>query len=80
MTNLICSHGRQHGDWSADYRLYSQDRVDPDALFTKVRGHLLDTLPPDAPLVLALDDTLVRKTGTHIHGVGYKRDPLGPAF
>jgi hypothetical protein len=80
VTNLICSHGRQHEDWSADYRLYSQGRADPDALFGQVRRHLLDALPPGEPLVAALDDTLVRKTGTHIHGVGYKRDPLGPAF
>jgi len=37
-------------------------------------------LRPQAPLVVALDDTLVRKSGPHIFGVGYKRDPLGPAF
>jgi hypothetical protein len=27
-----------------------------------------------------MDDTLVRKRGSHIAGVGWKRDPLGPAF
>ncbi len=32
------------------------------------------------PLVMALDDTLTRKTGTHIDGVSWKRDPLGPPF
>ena len=32
------------------------------------------------PLVLAMDDSLLRKTGTRIHGVSYRREPLGPAF
>lgn len=30
--------------------------------------------------MVALDDTIVRKTGKKIHGSGWKRDPLGPAF
>jgi hypothetical protein len=29
---------------------------------------------------MALDDTLVRKTGKKTHGVKYRRDPLGPPF
>lgn len=33
LTNLICLCGRAHRDWSADYRLYSQERVDPQLLF-----------------------------------------------
>lgn len=80
LTNLICLCGRAHLDWSADYRLYSQERVDPQLLF---RHSLLEVhahLPPQAPLLVAIDDTLVRKTGPKIDGVGWKRDPLGPAF
>ena len=80
LTNLICLHGGQQMDWSAHYRLYSQDRVDEDVLFDAALRELLATLPPRKPLVVGLDDTLTRKTGTHIHGVGWKRDPLGPPF
>ena len=80
VSNLICSSGDQHRDWSAHYRLYSRERVDENVLFGQVLESVLARLPAQAPLVAALDDTLVRKRGTHIHGVSWKRDPLGPAF
>ena len=80
VTNLICSRGGRHGDWSADYRLYSRDRVDEAVLFGQARDALLGALADGEPLVAAIDDTIVRKTGKQIHGSGWKRDPLGPAF
>jgi hypothetical protein len=36
LTNLICLCGRAHRDWTADYRLYSHERVDPQLLFQHV--------------------------------------------
>lgn len=80
MTNLICTCGQQHRDWTAHYRLYSRDRMDERVLFHAVRERIQQALLPQQPLVVGLDDTVVRKTGTHISGVGWKRDPLGPAF
>ena len=80
VTNFICSRGGQAADWTADYRLYSKDRVDESVFFGRVRDSLLDALPQGAPLVVGLDDTVIRKTGKKIHGSGWKRDPLGPAF
>ena len=80
LTNLICTSGSQQQDWSAHYRLYSRDRVAESALFEPVRAAVLQALPADHPLVVAMDDTVVRKRGTRIAGVGWRRDPLGPAF
>jgi hypothetical protein len=80
IANLICVCGRAQADWTADYRLYSRERVDPTLLFRHALREVEAQLRPQAPLVIALDDTLVRKSGPHIFGVGYKRDPLGPAF
>lgn len=80
LTNLICLGGTQHQDWSADYRLYSKNRVDESILFGHARDRLLEHLPEGRALVVGLDDTIVRKTGRKIHGAGWKRDPLGPAF
>jgi hypothetical protein len=80
LTNLICTGGRQQQDWSAAYRLYSQDRVDEKVLFQEVRDQVIASLQPQEPLVVAIDDTLVRKRGTLIHGVAWRRDPLGPHF
>lgn len=80
LTNLICLCGRAHLDWTADYRLYSRERVEPALLFRHALLEIHMQLPPEAPLLTAIDDTLVRKSGTKIDGVGWKRDPLGPAF
>jgi len=80
ITNLLCTGGRQSVDWSADYRLFSEDHWQPDQLFAVVMHHVLRRLPGGCDLVLAMDDTGIRKTGTHITGVGYRRDPLSPKF
>ena len=80
LTSLICMCGRAQQDWTADYRLYSRDRVNPAGLFSTVLHEIETNLPATTPLVAAIDDTLVRKTGGKIDGVGWKRDPLGPAF
>lgn len=80
LTNLICTHNGQHQDWSAAYRLYSKDRVDESVLFDAVLAEILSVLPEQDALVVALDDTLVRKRGPHIDGVAWRRDPLGPPF
>lgn len=80
LTNLICTSGAQQEDWSAHYRLYAKERVNEVALFDTARTAVQQALPEGHPLVVSLDDTLLRKRGIHISGVGWKRDPLGPAF
>lgn len=60
--------------------MYSSQRVDPGKLFAPVRQALTSRLAPGAPLVTALDDTRLRKSGRKTHGVKYTRDPLGPPF
>lgn len=80
LSGLICCQGRQYRDWSADYRFYSQDRCDPQLLFDRARRETERLLPSDKSLVVAMDDSILRKTGTRIHGVSYRRDPLGPPF
>lgn len=80
VSNLICVSGHGAEDWSAHYRLYGKDRVEPQLMMRQVLNALHAHLPPELPLVAAIDDTLVRKSGAKIHGVGWKRDPLGPRF
>jgi hypothetical protein len=42
---------------------------------------LAGLLPSEqAPVIAALDDTLCKKTGRHIPGATYARDPLSPPF
>lgn len=80
ISSLLRAQNRHHRDWSADYRLYSQDRFDQDTLFSRVRSQIQQELKPDQPLVTAMDDSLLRKTGPKIHGVRFLRDPLSPPF
>lgn len=80
VTGVLRTSGRQFCDWSADYRMYSSERIDPQRLFTSVRQTLTDRLAPGAPLVTALDDTHLRKGGRKTYGANYTRDPLGPPF
>lgn len=80
-SNAICATGRQFLDWSADYRLFSRSPWEPHALFDPIFDHLAELLPSaKAPVVAALDDTLCKKTGRHIPGATYARDPLSPPF
>jgi hypothetical protein len=80
VTGLITASGRQWNDWSADYRLFSKERFNPDRVFAVVRRGVVERLAPQAPLVVAMDDTVTRKDGRKIPGTGWRRDPLGPAF
>lgn len=80
MTGLISTSGSQFQDWSAPYRLFSELRLDPAALFSGIRSAYLQQLPPAAPLCISIDDSLLPKTGSKIPGVAWRRDPQGPPF
>jgi len=80
ITSLITTHGGQFADWTAHYDLYAKQRVDPKVLFRGIRNNIEDLNGAQSPLILALDDTILRKTGQFIPGAAYRKDPLGPAF
>lgn len=77
---MITTAGKQFEDWTSVYRLFSKGRVEPDGLFDIVRRGILKELPPDAPFVSAMDDSVWQKTGKKTYGVAYKRDPMSPPF
>jgi hypothetical protein len=77
---LVTTTGSQFRDWTADYRLFAQERFDGEHLFRVVRRGILEKLPKQSPLVVAMDDSLLRKNGSKMAGVAYRRDPLGPPF
>ena len=80
LSALLTTNGQLHQDWSADYRLYSHQRLAPDQLFTQIRRDVQQSLDPGQALVVAMDDSNLRKRGRKIPGVGYRRDPLSPPF
>ena len=80
ITGLLRNQNRTQQDWSADYRFYAEDRVDVGRIFGTVRAAVEQCGGPDQPLVVAMDDSILRKTGRRIFGCGYRRDPLSPPF
>jgi len=78
ITGLLNTCGRQFQDWSADYRLYEHNRIAPEHLFEPVRQWLCES--QQGPVVVAMDDTRLRKTGKRVYGTKYMRDPMGPPF
>lgn len=80
ITSLITVFGKQFQDWTADYSLYSKDRVKEKVLFRQVRKEVEGLSPSSRALCVAIDDTILRKTGKAIPGTAYRKDPLGPPF
>ena len=80
MTGLLTTLGQQFNDWSADYRLYADGRVNTDVLFGEVLSGVQALNSSSAPVVAAMDDSLLRKAGHKIPGTGWRHDPLGPPF
>lgn len=80
LTGLLTAQNRHQQDWTADYRFYSQGRAQPEALFATARQQVEGSLAPDNPLVVAVDDSLLPKTGRRVCGTAWRRDPKGPHF
>lgn len=89
VTGWLLAHGRRvvtrilrAGDglevksFSCYHRFFSQARWSPDEIGRVLLGWILKFIPPNAPLVVAVDDTLNRKTGRHIWAAGMHHDPL----
>ena len=74
------NQNRTQQDWTADYRFYTEGRLAVEKIFGHVRAEVEQCGQPDHPLVVAMDDSLLRKTGRRIFGCGYRRDPLSPPF
>jgi hypothetical protein len=81
ITSALAWLGRTQEDWSADYRLFSQDQWETQAPFLPVLTQALAHPACCQPRVyFGQDDTLLRKTSKKTPGVTYARDPLSPPF
>jgi hypothetical protein len=80
LTNLLVTGGNQFEDWSADYRLYSEQRIGCTVILEQIRKEVQALNGGSKRLITAIDDSLLPKTGKKIPGVKYARDPMGPPF
>lgn len=74
---IVSSDSVDHGHFSDYHRFFSHAAWDIDRLWRLLAQLALRTLfGPDAVLLLAADDTLCRKRGLSLFGVGMHHDPL----
>jgi len=79
ISRSICALGRQDKDWSADYKLYSRSPWETQRLFDPVIKEYGKRYR-QGPIVIALDDTKLSKTGRKIQSAFWQKDPLSPPF
>jgi hypothetical protein len=79
LSRTLRALGRQDRDWSADYKLHSRAGWKTQDLFQPVLEQGARWCD-DSVLVVAMDDTRIRKTGHKILTAFYQRDPLSPKF
>src|SRR5215211_3959705 len=68
--------GRRHHDLA--YRFFASARWSADQVGLVVAGLAVGLLPADAPLLVAVDDTLLHRTGRKLHGAAWHHDGSGP--
>lgn len=79
ISRSLSALGRSQADWSADYKMFSRCRWQTESLFNPVIDEHLQRYKR-GPVVAAIDDTKLRKTGKKIPGACWQRDPLSPPF
>ena len=80
VTGLLSTHGKQGEDWSAAYRLYQGTRFNVEGISRSLLKEVVNFQNKRSPFVVALDDTIFRKTGKKIPKTKTMRDPLSPPF
>jgi len=73
---LLAGDGLTVKTFSCYHRFFSQARWTVDAVGRVMLTMVLKFIPEDAPIVVAVDDTLNRKTGKRIWAAGMHHDPL----
>src|SRR3990170_7495743 len=66
--------GRKHHE--AFHRFFSRGTWNPDELGHQLLQWILQRVPADKPLRVALDDTLAPKKGPHVFGIGSHLDAV----
>ena len=80
VTGIISAAGNQFEDWTSVYRIFSKKRVDISAIMNVIQANVLKETKDSKYIIAHMDDTIIKKTGKHIPGTSWRRDPLGPPF
>lgn len=73
VTQLLRSLGFVDRDWSAWYRLFSQERFSEENLGAHLLRETLEHVPPEMPYTTTMDGVIVARTGMHVAGSSWWR-------
>lgn len=77
VTRALVSTGvAQRRHWEAFHRFFSRGTWNPDQMGLLLLDRLVRSLPKDASLRFAIDDTLASKKGPKVFGIGSHLDPV----
>lgn len=79
IAHTLSARAQDQQDWSAEYKMFSRSEWDVEQLMDEPFRYCIESRP-HGPIVVAIDDTKVHKSGKKIPGVTYQRDPLSPPF
>lgn len=80
ITRALGFLGKEQVDWTADYRVFSRSPWKGEDLFDPMMSEAIARYVDTGPLVMAWDDTVVRRNGKKVPGTAWRRDPMSPAF
>ena len=81
ISRIICSKNEHQQDWSADYKLFSRSEWSQASMFFQViKEATSHSHWNNNAIVMAMDDTAIKKTGTKISPVRTLRDPMSPPY
>lgn len=80
ITRALGFLAKEQTDWSADYRVFSRSPWQGKDLFNPIMTQAIAQHADSGPLIMAWDDTVVRRQGRHVPNTAWRRDPMSPPF
>ena len=80
LSQLLLTLGVTEQDWSAWYRLFSEPRVDLDALDAELVRQTLTEIPAAGPYVVAVDGVQVPRWSLKLPGTSWLKAPRTPKW
>ncbi len=80
VTRILSSVGHDTGDWSSNYRLFSRSKWQLRDLFSVIVKKSQEFYSNDLPIVIAGDETKVKRQGCRVKRAHWTRDAMSPPF
>ena len=80
ISQLLLVLGVTEQDWSAWYRLFSEPRIDVDALNAELVRQTLTEIPAEGPYVVAVDGVQVPRWSLKMPGTSWLKAPRTPTW